>query len=115
MALRTSHPPPAMTVTPAPVSMLTARGHRRRERQDVGISFYINWVMVPICLVPAIAIAIYARHVSGGSMQPWISLKPVWWFLLLFLLPPLGFLLLVVNLAVHRHTPGAITGRQPVG
>ena len=77
-----------------------------------GVGFSINWVMVPFCLVPAIAIALYARHVSGGWIRPWISLKPVWWFFLLFLVPPLGFLLLVVNLFVHRHTPGAITGRQ---
>ena len=77
-----------------------------------GVGFSINWVMVPFCLVPASAIALYARHVSGDWMRPWISLKPVWWFLLLFLVPPLGFLLLVVNHFVHRHTPGAITGRQ---
>ena len=36
-----------------------------------------------IFLVLAIAIALYARHVSGGWMRPWISIKPVWWFLLL--------------------------------
>ncbi len=76
--------------------------------------FYVNWVMVPFCLVPAIAIALYAKHVSGSWMQPWISLKPVWWFLLLFLAPPLGFLLLFVNLFVHRHTPGAL-GHRAVG
>jgi hypothetical protein len=48
---------------------------------------------------------------SGGLMRPWISLKPVWWFLLLFLVPPLGYLLLAVNLFARRGTPGAITGR----
>jgi hypothetical protein len=76
----------------------------------VSIDLYVNWAMVPICLVPAVAVAIYAKHVSGGWTKPWISLKPVWWFLLLFLLPPLGFLLLAVKLFVHRRTQGAITG-----
>ncbi len=78
---------------------------------DVGVSFHINWLNVPFFLLPAVAIALYAAHVSGGFMRPWISLKPLWWFLLLFLLPPLGYLLLAVNLFVHRRTPGAITGR----
>ena len=48
-------------------------------------------------------------------MRPWISLKPLWWFLLLFLLPPLGYLLLAVNLVVHRRTTGAIIGRTAAG
>lgn len=82
---------------------------------DVGLSFHINWVSVPIFLVLAIAIALYARHVSGGWMRPWLSLKPVWWFLLLFLVPWIGLPLLVVNLFVHRRTPGAITGRDTAG
>lgn len=82
---------------------------------DVELGFRINWVSVPIFLVVAIAIALYARHVSGGWMRPWISIKPLWWFLLLFLVPPLGLLLLVVNLVVHRHIPGAITGQDAPG
>jgi len=51
--------------------------------------------------------------VSGGWVRPWIGIKPLWWFLLLFLLPWIGLPLLVVNLIVHRQTPGAITGRNP--
>lgn len=83
---------------------------------DIEISGpYINWEMVPICLVPAVAIALYAKHVSGGWTRPWMSLKPVWWFLLLFLVPPLGLILLVVNLVVYRRTPEAITGRRATG
>jgi hypothetical protein len=62
-----------------------------------GMLLYINWASVPLFLVPAITVALYARYVSGW-MRPWIRLKPVWWFLFLFLLPPLGYLLLVVNL-----------------
>lgn len=79
---------------------------------DVELGFRINWVSVPIFLVVAFVIALYARQVSGGWMRPWISIKPLWWFLLLFLVPPLGLLLLVVNLVVHRQTPGAVTGRD---
>ena len=79
--------------------------------EDVGVGFHINWLSVPFFFVPALGIALYAAHVSGGLMRPWISLKPVWWFLLLFLVPPLGYLLLVVNLFAYRRTPGAITGR----
>ena len=70
---------------------------------------------MPIFLVLAIAIALYARQVSGGWMRPWISIKPLWWLLLLVLVPPLGLLLLVVNLVMHRHIPGAITGQDAPG
>ena len=79
------------------------------------MGFEINWASVLVFLLLATAIALHARHVSGGWMRPWISIKPVWWFLLLFLLPPLGLLLLAANLVVHRHTPGAITGSHPSG
>lgn len=83
--------------------------------EDTGFSFHINWVSVPIFLVLAIAITLYARHVSGGWSRPWLSLMPGWWFLLLFLVPWIGLPLLVWNLIVHRHTPEAITGRNAVG
>ena len=59
--------------------------------------------------------ALYARQVSGGWTRGWLGLKPVWWFLLLFLLPWVGVPVLVVSLFVHRRTPGAITGRDAVG
>lgn len=81
--------------------------------EDTGLAFQINWVSVPIFLLLAIAIALYAKRVSGGWVRPWIGIKPLWWFLLLFLLPWIGLPLLVVNLIVHRQTPGAITGRNP--
>lgn len=83
--------------------------------EDVDVSFHINWLSVPLFLIPAFAITLYAAHVSGGFTQPWISLKPLWWFLLLFLVPPLGYVLLAVNLFAHRRTPGAITGRTAAG
>ncbi|MBM6404196.1 hypothetical protein JQN72_08055 [Phycicoccus sp. CSK15P-2] len=80
--------------------------------EDVGVRFYVNWLAVPFFFVPALAIALYAAHASGGWKRPWIGVRPVRWFLLLFLLPPLGYLLLATNLVVHRRTPGAITGRK---
>jgi hypothetical protein len=77
------------------------------------LSLRINGVSVVLFLVLSIAVALYARHVSGGWMRPWIGVKPAWWFFFLFLVPWIGLPLLVVNLIVHRHTPGAITGRNP--
>lgn len=48
-------------------------------------------------------------------MRPWIGLKPVWWFVLVFLVPWIGLPFLVVQLILHRQTPGAITGRHTSG
>ena len=83
--------------------------------EGTGLSLWINWVSVPILLALAIAVALYARHVSSGWMRPWIGLKPVWWFVLVFLVPWIGLPLLVVQLILHRQTPGAITGRHTSG
>ena len=83
--------------------------------EDVGLAFRINWLSVPIFLALAIAIALYARHVSGGWTQPWLRIKPLWWFLLLFMLPWIGLPVLVVSLFVHRSTPRAIPGRDAAG
>ncbi len=41
-----------------------------RPMEDVGVSFYINWLSVPFFFVPALAIALYGAHVSGGFMRP---------------------------------------------
>ena len=79
---------------------------------DVDFGFGINWVSVPILLALATAIALYAKHVSGGWMRPWIGIKPVRWFVLLFLLPWIGLPVLAVTLLVHRHTPSAMTGNS---
>ena len=78
---------------------------------DVEPGFRINWVSVPIFLALATAIALYARQVSGGWTRPRIGIKPVWWFVLLFLLPWIGVPILAVTLFAHRHTPNAITGK----
>lgn len=84
----------------------------RRAVPDLGFSFRVNWISVWIFLALAIAIALYATHVAGGWMRPWLGIKPVWWLLLIFVLPWIGIPLLIVNLVVHRRTPGAIRGRS---
>ena len=76
------------------------------------MEFSVNWVSVPIFLALATVISLHARRVSGGWRQPWIGTKPVWWFVLIFLLPWVGLPLLIANLILHRGTPGAISGRQ---
>ena len=73
--------------------------------------FAVNWVGATILFALAAGITTYARRVSGGWTRPWLSITPVWWFVMLFLVPPPGYLLLLVNLIVHRRVPGAITGR----
>jgi hypothetical protein len=81
--------------------------------EDVG--FQVNWISVPIFLALAVALALYAKHVSGGWTRPWIGIAPIWWFALIFLVPFVGVPILVVRLIAHRDTPGAITGRSVSG
>lgn len=77
---------------------------------DVDFGFGINWVSVPIFLALAFAVAAYASREAGGWTRPWIGIKPVWWFVLLFLLPWVGLPVLGVSLWVHRHARRANTG-----
>ena len=79
---------------------------------DADIGFHVNWLSLPIFLVFALGVALYAKNVSGSWARPWLGTKPVWWFVLLFLLPPFSYLYLVVTLLSNRHTPEAITGRR---
>jgi hypothetical protein len=83
--------------------------------EDTGLSLWINWVSVSIFLAMAIAVALYARHVTGGWTRAWIGLKPVWWFVLVFLVPWIGLPLLGAQLLLNRRTPGAVTGRKASG
>lgn len=73
----------------------------------VDVNVWVNWSSVPLFLLPALAIALFGRHVSGSWTRPWLSVTPAWWLLLLFLLPPLGYVLLVVMVLVHRRGPAA--------
>jgi hypothetical protein len=82
----------------------------RVEGFEVG--FFINWVSVAVFLVLATAIAFFAKYVSGGWTRPWLGIKPMWWFVVLFLLPQVGLPLLAVSMFLHRRNPGAITGRR---
>ena len=77
-----------------------------------GVSFNVNWVSVPIFLILATSVALFARHVSGGLRQPWIGINPAWWFVLLFVVPWVGVPLLVARLVIHRGSPETITGRN---
>lgn len=76
------------------------------------VSFSVNWVSVPIFLILATSVALFARHVSGGLRQPWIGISPAWWFVLLFLVPWVGLPFFVARLVIHRGSPQAITGRN---
>lgn len=81
--------------------------------EDVGLGLSINWVFVSISLALAIPVGLYAKHVSGGWMRPWIGVRPVWWFVLVFLVPWIGLPLLIAQLILHRRHP-AMTGLQPL-
>lgn len=81
--------------------------------EDIG--FHINWISLPIVLALAVALTLYAKHVSGGWTRPWIGIPPRWWFVLIFLVPWVGLPILVVRLIAHRNTPSAITGRSVSG
>ena len=39
------------------------------EDDALGVSFYLNWVSLPVFLVLALVVALYARHASGGSAR----------------------------------------------
>lgn len=71
----------------------------------------ISWLGLLALFVPALAISAFARRVSGSWKASWLSMSPRAWFAFLFVVPPLGYTLLVVNLFVYRRRPGAITGR----
>lgn len=78
------------------------------------VGFHVNWSVLPIVLVVAVGVALYARKVSGSWTRPWLGTKPVWWFVLLFFLPPFSYVYLAVSLFSNRHAPEAITGQRPV-
>ncbi|GAA4117694.1 hypothetical protein GCM10022415_15860 [Knoellia locipacati] len=77
--------------------------------EDVG--FQVNWISVPIFFALAGGLALHAKRVSGGWTRPWIGIKPLWWFVLIFFVPFVGVPVLVVRLIANRDTPGVITGR----
>ena len=62
---------------------------------DVG--FRVNWPAAVALLLTAIAIALVARMWSGSSGAPWAGHRPVVWFLVVLVLPPVGLALFVIG------------------
>ena len=61
---------------------------------DVSVS--VNWWAGAVLLVTALAIALVARMWSGDLGRPWGGHRPVIWFLVVLILPPVGLVLFCV-------------------
>ena len=59
--------------------------------------FHVNWPATVALLLTAIAIALVARMWSGSFGAPWAGHRPVVWFLVVFVLPPVGLVLFVIG------------------
>ena len=62
-------------------------------------SFSVNWWGLGVVGVTALAIALVARMWSGGLGEPWGGHRPLVWFLVVVLLPPVGVVLFGVAAA----------------
>ncbi|MGL5931239.1 MAG: hypothetical protein ACRCY8_20090 [Dermatophilaceae bacterium] len=71
-----------------------------------GANFSVNWVSASIFFVLGLAIAWHGRRASGSWTRPWLGLRPLWWFVVLFLLPFVGYLMLAVGLISRKRTSG---------
>lgn len=69
----------------------------------MGLDLRVNWISVLIFAVVAIITAYLAQRASGGWSRPWMGLKPLWWFGLIFLVPWIGLPILGVQLLLHRR------------
>jgi hypothetical protein len=63
----------------------------------VQFGFHVNWPATVALLLTAIAIALVARMWSGSFGAPWAGHRPVVWFLVVFVLPPVGLVLFVIG------------------
>jgi hypothetical protein len=61
------------------------------------VQFSVNWPATVLILVTAVAIALVARMWSGSFGAPWAGHRPVVWFLVVFLLPPVGVVLFIIG------------------
>lgn len=61
---------------------------------DVSVS--VNWWGFLAVLVTATAIALVAKMWSGDISEPWGGHRPIVWFLVVILLPPVGLLLFCI-------------------
>jgi hypothetical protein len=64
---------------------------------DVSVS--VNWWGSLAVLATATAIALVARMWSGDVSEPWGGHRPLVWFLVVVLLPPVGLLLFCIAAA----------------
>ena len=64
---------------------------------DVSVS--VNWWGFLAVLATATAIALVARMWSGDVSEPWGGHRPVVWFLVVVLVPPVGLLLFCIAAA----------------
>jgi hypothetical protein len=60
------------------------------------MSVSVNWWGLLALLVTATAIALVARTWSGDFREPWGGHRPVVWFLVVVLLPPVGLVLFCI-------------------
>ena len=59
------------------------------------VQFDMNWIATVALLLTAVAIALVARMWSGSFGAPWAGHRPLVWFLVVGILPPVGLLLFV--------------------
>lgn len=59
--------------------------------------FTVNWPAAIALLLTAVAIALVARMWSGSFGAPWAGHRPVVWFLVVSVLPPVGLVLFVIG------------------
>ena len=57
----------------------------------------MNWPATVAFVLTAVAIALVARMWSGSFGAPWAGHRPVVWFLVVLVLPPVGLVLFVMG------------------
>ena len=68
------------------------------DGEDVAFAqFSVNWPATVAVGVTAVAIALVARMWSGSFGAPWAGHRPPVWFLVVFILPPVGLVLFVIG------------------
>ena len=66
--------------------------------EDVAFAqFWVNWPAAVAFGLTAVAIALVARMWSGSFGAPWAGRRPVVWFLVVLVLPPVGLVLFVMG------------------
>ena len=83
--------------------------------EDVAFAqFWVNWPATVAVGITAVAIALVARMWSGSFGAPWAGHRPVVWFLVVFVLPPVGLVLFVIGAVKQLRAERArSTGADP--